>query len=1133
MTDKLAMAAAQGESAGFLESDLGSASSEIIGTPATALGQTDLGSNLPQANATGDDGSSGPASLAGTTVPMGAAGGLVFNITYDSSVSSAPAGFTAAIADVVNYYTSVFSDPITINIDVGWGEVAGQALASGALGESETNLGLFSYSQVKTALTADAKSADDASAVRSLPGTDPTSGGSFVLATAEAKSLGLGTNGAVDGYVGFSSSASYTFDPNNRAVAGVYDFIGAAEHEISEVMGRIALLGTPLSGLSHTYTALDLFRYAGPGSQQLAAGHPAYFSVDGGNTGLNNFNTAANGDAGDWASGGGSDSYNAFVSSGVAEPVTANDLRVMDAIGWDLGTAKIDTPPVVTPIGSNITASPGQIFDVSSLFTASDPDGDAIAQYDFWDTGGGGGYFLVNGAAQSANGDIYVSAAQLSQTAYQAGTGTDTLWVRAYDGTQWSAWSPSFTVSAQSIDTPPVVTPTSPNVAASPGQVFDAASLFTASDPDGDAITQYDFWDTGGGGGYFLINGAAQSANGDIYVSAAQLAQTAYQSGSGTDTLWVRANDGTQWSAWSPSFTVTSEASMNVASIVSSDLTSAQAGPIILTVGPNGQYQTISDAVAFADADTNSNDSFDIQVTPGTYTNDFPEVTRPVTIEVDPNATGPVVLLATEPLPNKKGIILTTSSLTVRGLTFEGATISNADGGNGAGIRDQNVDGSNPPASLIVENSTFIGNQEGILTGYDASETISIVNSTFANNGNPDPNYFQHALYVNDAGSLTVTGSLFGGQLIGHDIKSRAMVTTITNSRIYDGAPDPADGIGAGSTSYGIDTPNGGVVTISGNLIVQGPASENSTMVDYGTEGLVYSSNSLTVSNNTFISTGLSHAIGIYDAFATPVQLNNNTFQGVETPVYPASAVINSPTDTPPVVVPASLNITASPGQIFDVSSLFTASDPDGDAITQYDFWDTGGGGGYFLVNGAAQSANGDIYVSAAQLSQTAYQAGNGTDMLWVRAYDGRQWSAWSPGFTVSAQSIDTPPVVTPTSSNVAASPGQIFDAASLFTASDPDGDAITQYDFWDTGGGSGYFLVNGAAQSANGDIYVSAAQLPQTAYQAGNGTDTLWVRAYDGTQWGAWSPSFSVTGLGTDQVLGTAENPTTLLTHS
>jgi len=78
--------------------------------------------------------------------------------------------------------------------------------------------------------------------------------------------------------------------------------------------------------------------------------------------------------------------------------------------------------------------------------------------------------------------------------------------------------------------------------------------------PDGDAITQYDFWDTGGGGGHFLVNGVTQPTNGDIYVTAAELAQTTYQSGNGTDTLWVRANDGTQWSTWSSSFTVAGQA---------------------------------------------------------------------------------------------------------------------------------------------------------------------------------------------------------------------------------------------------------------------------------------------------------------------------------------------------------------------------------------------------------------------------------------------------------------------------------------------------------------------------------------------------------------------------------------------
>src|SRR5207253_862856 len=161
------------------------------------------------------------------------------------------------------------------------------------------------------------------------------------------------------------------------------------------------------------------------------------------------FNTLSYGDSGDWAANAGNDAYNAFGYSGVANLVTAADLQVMDAIGWDrMTTAKVDTPPVVTPTRTNIVATNGQSFTAATLFTASDADGDAITQYDFWDTGGGGGHFLVNGASQPTNQDVYVTAAQLGQTTYQSGSGTDTLWVRAYDGIKWGDWSSSFTVTA-------------------------------------------------------------------------------------------------------------------------------------------------------------------------------------------------------------------------------------------------------------------------------------------------------------------------------------------------------------------------------------------------------------------------------------------------------------------------------------------------------------------------------------------------------------------------------------------------------------------------------------------------------------------------------------------------------------
>ena len=58
---------------------------------------------------------------------------------------------------------------------------------------------------------------------------------------------------------------------------------------------------------------------------------------------------------------------------------------------------------------------------------------------------------------------------------------------------------------------------------------------------------------------------------------------------------------------------------------------------------------------------------------------------------------------------------------------------------------------------------------------------------------------------------------------------------------------------------------------------------------------------------------------------------------------------------------------------------------------------------------------------------------------------------------------------------------------------------------FWDSGT-NGHFTVNGTTQSHSVEIDVTTAQLAQTSYVAGNGTDQLYVRAFSGTQWGAWT---------------------------
>ena len=283
---------------------------------------------------------------------------------------------------------------------------------------------------------------------------------------------------------------------------------------------------------------------------------------------------------------------------------------------------------------------------------------------------------------------------------------------------------------------------------------------------------------------------------------------------------------------------------------------------------------------------------------PAPNPNDFSVITNPTDIE----AKGPVILQATMPPPNEKGIITTTTTLIVNGLTFEGAAIPDADGGNGSGIRDQ----SNSATSLTVENSKFIGNQEGILTSSDSgrtfAETVKILNDQFINNGNPNQATFQHALYVGDAASLDVENSLFCGQIISHDVKSRALSTTVKDSTMFIGSNSGAPaGCDVGSTSVGIDIPNGGVADLVNDTLIQGPANQNGAMVSYGEEGLHgVGTNTFAITGSTFASTANGLAIQELPSCVAPVTSAGNTFQGVR-------AVINQPnciSGDPPADVP-------------------------------------------------------------------------------------------------------------------------------------------------------------------------------------------------------------------------------------
>lgn len=275
-----------------------------------------------------------------------------------------------------------------------------------------------------------------------------------------------------------------------------------------------------------------------------------------------------------------------------------------------------------------------------------------------------------------------------------------------------------------------------------------------------------------------------------------------------------------------------------------------------VNVGPSRTYKTLAAGVAAAKAGDR------VLLDAGTYVDNTASTFVPLTIEGD--GAG-VTLRMTANLPNHKGILITGATTTVRNITFDGAKVAEDDGNNGAGIRAEG-------GSLTVDNCAFINNQNGMLVNAIPGATVTVSNSRFDGNGANDG--YSHGMYINEVALLTVTGSTFSGTKGGHNVKSRALVSAVSDSMLDDGV--------TGTTSYALDFPNGGTVTVTNVKINQGTRSVNGAMIAYGAEGNLKTVNSLTVTDSTFTNVlRAPSAAGVYNYTSTPALLVNNDMEKV------------------------------------------------------------------------------------------------------------------------------------------------------------------------------------------------------------------------------------------------------------
>jgi hypothetical protein len=223
---------------------------------------------------------------------------------------------------------------------------------------------------------------------------------------------------------------------------------------------------------------------------------------------------------------------------------------------------------------------------------------------------------------------------------------------------------------------------------------------------------------------------------------------------------------------------------------------------------------------------------------------------------------------ATKNIPNGKALLITDADTTINGIAFLNAKVTNADGQNGAGIRYQG-------GNLVLFQCLFRNNQDGLLAAPVPNGTITVNQTWFDHNGVNTPGgngYGQtHNLYVNTLAKLTVEDSLFTRANIGDQIKSRANVTIIENTRIIDQNGDP---------SYDVGLSNGGAATITNTTIEKGPNAPNDVSIVYGDEGNLLPNSSLTVQNSILVDDAGFRGIAVknYDSAVTVSIVDNQVY---------------------------------------------------------------------------------------------------------------------------------------------------------------------------------------------------------------------------------------------------------------
>jgi VCBS repeat-containing protein len=818
---------------------------------------------------------------------------------------------------------------------------------------------------------------------------------------------------------------------------------------------------------------------------------------------------------------GGVDTFTISVSDGFAASAPVTFTVTSPAVS-------VVAPPTIN-VTMPPTLSPGNSVLVSSIFSAVDNNGISASALTYaLRTVLGQGNLVVDGTIEPVGSTVTLTAAQFANATYYANGagGTDVIWLTVSDGIS------SSTSAAFATDLGVEVTPYSFSTTLR-AQTYTASQLFSASDSAGGTITSYTIEDQDGfaGHGYFILDGVAEAVDTKFTISASQLSQLTYVSPiTGTDFIYVTATAGSYSST--QAVVVVSGPATTVPSISAQSTTLTGSGSktvllssLITATSTNGL--PTSDYRYYID-DAGSSGYFSVG---GVDDGDYVYLTQAQFAETSYVSTG------------KTGVDKITAYF------YDGFFTSNT-------VSFSITTAGTPGPSIIASTTT--------LTSLSAVSFASLFKLSDPN-GVASSNLTYTLSYSGSAGLIELNGV---AEATGAPISlTAAQVAELTYNPTANGGTDTitlsaSDGVANGNAvTFSVVSPPGLVITpvtttvvvardqVLSNLIPQlwteTDGSPNATISQYE-----FYDNDASGGVGNFLVGGLSGSAYAPDTIllVSAANLGTISYQGISgsqiisvranagTAANPHWGAWASVTVTAPaankgaVFTPNSATIAATRDEVFSTPnassplSLFSATDPTGGAITQYEFYDNdmSGGLGDFQLNGNVLKNDTVQLVSAANLSALSYTAIAGTQVIDIRANDGTVahpvWGVWA-SITVTA------PVAafTPNSATVTATRDKIYSTTaasnplSLFALAGVSSDAILQYEFFDsdTGGGLGDFLLSGQVLANDVVQVVGAGSLDALTYEGIAGSQVISVRANDGTLahpvWGAWS-SITVT---------------------